>query len=518
MTTPPAEGSDFKANPCIDSNNNDDQECDPQQATSQVEGQQASKPARPHRERRPDRAVYIPRARRSQTTPPVTSAATTTTSSETVPTCASSNNTPPVLQPTSAEPPEPSVPVPLTSNCPLRASKKERSSRRSKPKDKSAAANSVITPSDESGKPVKAETAVTLKNRSHSVEEPCPAIATNKEIVKLKKQKSEEVPRENNANGEVVVPKERRNGGILAELNGTTPKDTMNKSGRHRASSKQQLITNGSASAAAEKIDKDEKELRKASQEINRSNRRIIKQTFPSNVLEIADQQQQQQPENGVGVEEKEKENGTADARQVNPEEDDWESMYDDNGDCLNPKLMEELTSAVGKVSIEVPQSDYKMFQSKQAVLNEEEFPHVLEVSNFPVEFKTQDLMMLFSQYKESGFDIKWVDDTHALAVFSSSKIAAEVLANGHTFVKLKPLAEATVESRTKARKCSSSLQPYRPRPETCAALARRLVTTALGVRLKTAPEERENERRVLREAKERKLLAAKQREEIWES
>uniref|UniRef100_A0A8D8NJT1 Coiled-coil domain-containing protein R3HCC1L n=1 Tax=Culex pipiens TaxID=7175 RepID=A0A8D8NJT1_CULPI len=283
----------------------------------------------------------------------------------------------------------------------------------------------------------------------------------------------------------------------------------MNKPSRQRASSKQQIITNG------EKIDKDERELRKASQEINRSNRRIIKQTFASNVLEIAEQQQDVSSGGG-------KENGhvapATDSREVNPEEDDWETMYDDNGDCLNPKLMEELTSAVGKVSIEVPQSDYKVYQSKQAVLNEEEFPHVLEVSNFPVEFKTQDLMMLFSQYKESGFDIKWVDDTHALAVFSSSKIAAEVLANGHTFVKLKPLAEATVESRTKARKCSSSLQPYRPRPETCAALARRLVTTALGVRLKTAPEERENERRVLREAKERKLLAAKQREEIWES
>lgn len=336
--------------------------------------------------------------------------------------------------------------------------------------------------------------------------------STIKEIVKLKKQKSEEVPREN---GDV----EHRNGSILTELNGSA-KDAsiiMNKPSRQRASSKQQIITNG-VSTATEKIDKDEKELRKASQEINRSNRRIIKQTFASNVLEIAEQQ----PDLGHAVDEKEKENGhvaaPTDAREVNPEEDDWESMYDDNGDCLNPKLMEELTSAVGKVSIEVPQSDYKVFQSKQAVLNEEEFPHVLEVSNFPVEFKTQDLMMLFSQYKESGFDIKWVDDTHALAVFSSSKIAAEVLANGHTFVKLKPLAEATVESRTKARKCSSSLQPYRPRPETCAALARRLVTTALGVRLKTAPEERENERRVLREAKERKLLAAKQREEIWES
>lgn len=79
---------------------------------------------------------------------------------------------------------------------------------------------------------------------------------------------------------------------------------------------------------------------------------------------------------------------------------------------------------------------------------------------------------------------------------------AAEILATSHPFVSLKPLAEATVESRSKAKKCSNSLQPYRPRPETCAALARRLVTGALGVRLKTTREELENERRVLRAAK----------------
>lgn len=344
--------------------------------------------------------------------------------------------------------------------------------------------------------------------------------------VKLKKQKSEEVPRENVDQDCDFLPKAERkkerkesrsNGSILAELNGSTnPKavDNMNKSNRNRASkgtAAALIINDKVVPDVSDKIDKDEKELRRASLEINRSNRRLIKQSFASDVLEIAEQDS--------STTEKLNGQSKADAdRVVNPEEDDWETMYDDNGDCLNPKLMEELTTAVGKVSIEVPRSDYKLYQSKQAALNEEEFPHVLEVSNFPVEFKTQDLMMLFSQYKESGFDIKWVDDTHALAVFSSSKIAAEVLANGHAFVKLKPLAEATVESRTKARKCSSSLQPYRPRPETCAALARRLVTTALGVRLKTAPEERENEKRVLREAKERKLLAAKQREEIWES
>lgn len=130
--------------------------------------------------------------------------------------------------------------------------------------------------------------------------------------------------------------------------------------------------------------------------------------------------------------------------------------MFDDNGECVDAKVIDEITAAVGKVSITKPKSDYKvrmfpqyeyipfsktsinskfivylscsqMYKSPPVNLDAEEFPHVLEVSNFPVEFKTQDLMMLFSQYKESGFDIKWVDDTHALAVFSSSKIGVHL-------------------------------------------------------------------------------------------
>ncbi|XP_055542153.1 coiled-coil domain-containing protein R3HCC1L isoform X2 [Wyeomyia smithii] len=509
----------------------------------------STRTARSHRERRPDRAVYIPRARRSLTTPPVTV--------QQGQTCAASNNgsfstttTEVFTSGSTSGPIYPSLGPPVTSSSlPKATSKKERSSNhhsekdsKSKAKDKPppGGCNSVIEnhlPSD-SRASSEYSSSVNFKSRSHSVEDSLPAAGTIYQAITLKKQKSEEAPREHTIttqDGDLITKppskkesrKERSNGGsILTELNGSTnPRvvDSMNKSNKQRPPKQSPATATGtpliigvsaeSSAGTTEKLDKDEKELRRASKEINRSNRRIIKQTFASDVLEIAEQEQS----NAVQIS-----NGTVKsegpARELNPEEDDWESIYDDNGDCLNPKLMEELTSAVGKVSIELPRTDYKLYQSKQAALNEEEFPHVLEVSNFPVEFKTQDLMMLFSQYKESGFDIKWVDDTHALAVFSSSKIAAEVLANGHTFVKLKPLAEATVESRSKARKCSSSLQPYRARPETCAALARRLVTTALGVRLKTAPEERENERRVLREAKERKLLAAKQRDEIWES
>lgn len=79
---------------------------------------------------------------------------------------------------------------------------------------------------------------------------------------------------------------------------------------------------------------------------------------------------------------------------------------------------------------------------------------------------------------------------------------AAEALLINHPFVRLKSLNDATIESRTKVKNCSNLLQPFRHRPETCAALARRLVTGALGVRLETAQEELENERKVLREAK----------------
>lgn len=133
----------------------------------------------------------------------------------------------------------------------------------------------------------------------------------------------------------------------------------------------------------------------------------------------------------------------TSPATNVAADSDDWESLFDDNGECLDPKIIDEITATVGKVTITKPKSDYKAYQSPVPInLDAEEFPHVLEISNFPVEFKTPDLMMLFSQYKETGFDIKWVDDTHALAVFSSSKV-------GESFEILKSRASQPFASDT---------------------------------------------------------------------
>ena len=44
-------------------------------------------------------------------------------------------------------------------------------------------------------------------------------------------------------------------------------------------------------------------------------------------------------------------------------------------------------------------------------------------------------------------WDIKWVDDTHALGVFSSSEVAAEALAVRHPIISTRPLNMATPQA-----------------------------------------------------------------------
>lgn len=109
-------------------------------------------------------------------------------------------------------------------------------------------------------------------------------------------------------------------------------------------------------------------------------------------------------------------------------------------------------------------------------------------------------------------------------------------------FVKTRPLSQGTQASRDKAK---SMVLPSSIRPKTCTALARRLVSGALGVRAVFTQAERDAEKAMLKEARgkfislqssntlifvtlfytvyvfifnpEQKRLAAKQREAAWE-
>lgn len=189
--------------------------------------------------------------------------------------------------------------------------------------------------------------------------------------------------------------------------------------------------------------DVEKKELKRASLEINRSSKRIIKQSFHSDVLVISDPVEEPRKENVAP--EPERDEKEPEPKKLKPkleakvslkrEENDWDAVYDDSGECLDPSLLEELTSTVGKVHITKPKNSYDQYQTRgQALFSgpyDETFAHVVEVYDFPSEFKTNDLLSLFSEYKDTGFEIKWVDDTHALIVFSSAKIGeSHILSN----------------------------------------------------------------------------------------
>ncbi|XP_006831292.1 PREDICTED: coiled-coil domain-containing protein R3HCC1L isoform X2 [Chrysochloris asiatica] len=201
-----------------------------------------------------------------------------------------------------------------------------------------------------------------------------------------------------------------------------------------------------------------------------------------------------------------------------NDTEESWESMFNDDGDCLDPRLLQELPGNVkSRESIQEPRFDYYNHEVPDIDLSDCEFPHVIEIYDFPQEFRTEDLLRVFYSYQKKGFDIKWVDDTHALGVFSSPITARDALGNKHTMVKVRPLSKATRAAKAKARAYAEFLQPAKDRPETSAALARRLVISALGVRSKQSKSQREAELKKLQEARERKRWEAKQREDIWE-
>jgi len=166
-------------------------------------------------------------------------------------------------------------------------------------------------------------------------------------------------------------------------------------------------------------------------------------------------------------------------------------------------QIVSEITEAVGGVQIEEPLVDYLSFQTSDSSINIDQFGHVIELYNFPATYKTTDLVNAFQAFT-SRWDIKWVDDTHALGVFSSSDVAAEALAVRHPIISTRPLNMATPQSKIKAQVLLEELLPYKPRPVSCTGPARRLLQRALGSSMRV-PEASKVENDRLKEAQRRK-------------
>ncbi|XP_076005888.1 R3H and coiled-coil domain-containing protein 1, partial [Genypterus blacodes] len=134
----------------------------------------------------------------------------------------------------------------------------------------------------------------------------------------------------------------------------------------------------------------------------------------------------------------------------------------------------------LASLSIELVHNDYSAYE--KLWLNLEEFGHVIEIYDFPSVFKTDDLLEAFKEFSDGGMKIKWVDNTHALGVFSTDSAALHALSICHPLLKVRALAEGSKKAKGKAFRRAEFIQPVKERPRTDCAVARRMVTRALGL------------------------------------
>ncbi|XP_063767399.1 R3H and coiled-coil domain-containing protein 1 [Eleginops maclovinus] len=131
-------------------------------------------------------------------------------------------------------------------------------------------------------------------------------------------------------------------------------------------------------------------------------------------------------------------------------------------------------------VSIQHVQNDYSFYEN--VCISPDKLCHVIEIYDFPALFKTDDLLDAFTEYSDGGMKIEWVDNTHALGVFSSETAALHALSICHPMLKTRALTEASKKAKGKATRRAEFIQPVKERPRTDCAVARRMVTRALGL------------------------------------
>ncbi|KAL7174595.1 hypothetical protein ACSBR2_033774 [Camellia fascicularis] len=93
---------------------------------------------------------------------------------------------------------------------------------------------------------------------------------------------------------------------------------------------------------------------------------------------------------------------------------------------------------------------------------------HVLVLADFPTSTRTADLEKLLENFKDRGVEIRWVNDTVALAVFRTPAIVRILDEDDILLSSIPP----------------KDLEPPRQRPATSTRTARRLIAQGMGIKL----------------------------------
>ncbi|XP_069567770.1 R3H and coiled-coil domain-containing protein 1 [Brachyistius frenatus] len=174
-------------------------------------------------------------------------------------------------------------------------------------------------------------------------------------------------------------------------------------------------------------------------------------------------------------LEEKEKDEDALVNVPYSSQTEDSSTDTDDATEEIKAHLKEAATVCIQRVK-----KDFSMYEN--VCMISDDFGHVIEIYDFPAMFKTDDLVDAFIEYSNGGMKIKWVDNTHALGVFSSESAALHALSICHPLLKVRALAEGSKKAQGKAFRRAEFIQPVKDRPRTDSAVARRMVTRALGI------------------------------------
>lgn len=181
--------------------------------------------------------------------------------------------------------------------------------------------------------------------------------------------------------------------------------------------------------------------------------------------------------------------NGKVDAEEEKMDEDEDKVAGEEEGEDAADhdhddfsELLQEITANLTEKEIEIEKIHLDTSAFTEELPGERDLTHLVEIYDFKPTLKTEDLLTTFSEFQEKGFKIQWVDDTHAIGIFSCPASALEALAKDFSVLKIRPLTQGTKQSKLKALQRPKFLRLAKERPQTDSAVARRLVARALGL------------------------------------
>ena len=154
----------------------------------------------------------------------------------------------------------------------------------------------------------------------------------------------------------------------------------------------------------------------------------------------------------------------------------------------------DEIFVMTGPVQLIQPLSDFMSLETC-GFLSDQAYRRVIELGDFPKELKTSDLESVLHSGLvkiKDYYDLRWVDDNHALVIFSDEITASRSLRIRDPQIKFRPFYESCTASKNKAKSFDLETKTTeRTRPNTSTVMARRLLSRALNnPNIKSSPED----------------------------